>query len=79
MPDDDFGAFMCEGYDFGAFTLSVDFGAFMCKGKESGAFFLRDDCNQVVARGHYSAMRRSQHIHWLRFREVLNIRVKSRS
>jgi len=21
-------------------------------------------CNQVVARGHYSAMRRSQHIHW---------------
>ena len=24
-------------------------------------------CNQVVARNHYSAMRRSQHIHWLRF------------
>jgi len=27
-------------------------------------------CNQVVARGYYSAMRRSQHIHWLRFREL---------
>jgi len=26
--------------------------------------------NQVVARGHYSAMRRSQHVHWLRVCEV---------
>ena len=27
-------------------------------------------CNQVVDRGHYSAMRRSQHDHWLRVREL---------
>jgi len=30
-------------------------------------------CNQIVARGHYSAMRRSQHVHWLRVRELYSI------
>jgi len=34
------------------------------------AEFLAQTCNQVVARGHYSAMRRSQHIHCLRVREL---------
>ena len=33
LRDENFGAFMCEGYDSGAFYLrSDDFGAFMCEG-----------------------------------------------
>jgi len=39
----------------------------------SVCIFLPIQCNQVVARGHYSAMRRSQHVHWLRFRELYSI------
>jgi len=39
LRDDDFGAFMCEGWDIGAFTWGVTiFGSFMCEGQDSGAF-----------------------------------------
>ena len=41
-----------------------------CESVRRGREEDRCNCNQVVARGHYSAMRRSQHIHWLRVRDL---------
>ena len=41
-------------------------------GQNRGFYFPEPPCNQVVARSHYSAMRRSQHVHCrLRFRSLL--------
>jgi len=59
--------------------LRNDFGSVSLAHRCSPVFSWRQStptctkCNQVVARGHYSAMRRSQHIHWLRVRDLFLI------